>query len=78
MQEQDIRPDYYNKGIEVFDIIDTFDLNFYLGNVVKYVCRCQYKDKTKKIEDLVKARTYINKQIDIWQKEQEDSKEGRN
>ena len=68
MENKDIRPNYYNKGIEVFDIIDTFNLNFYLGNVVKYVCRCQYKNKDKKIEDLIKARTYINKQIELWEK----------
>ena len=69
MDKEDIRPDYYNKGIEVFDIIDTFNLNFYLGNVIKYVCRCQYKNKDKKLEDLIKARTYINKQIELWESE---------
>ena len=31
------------KNIEAIDIIDAYNLNFNLGNVVKYVCRCNYK-----------------------------------
>ena len=53
-------PDYYNKnGIEVFDIIDAYHLDFYLGNVVKYICRAGKKDASTKRQDLRKAIVYL-------------------
>lgn len=55
-------PKHYNVGdIEVIDFIDSWDLNFNLGNVIKYVARCNYKDS--KIEDLQKAIFYIEREI---------------
>lgn len=54
-------------GIEVIDI--TRHMNFNLGNVVKYVLRSGHKseqgmsDKQKQIEDLKKARFYIDDEI---------------
>ena len=53
--------------IEVIDI--TRHMNFNLGNVIKYVLRSGHKseqgmsDKQKQIEDLKKARFYINDEI---------------
>ena len=38
-------------------------LSFNLGNVVKYVCRAGRKDAKKKIEDLMKARDYLDNEI---------------
>ena len=56
------KPDYYNMGdIEVIDFIDSWGLNFNLGNVIKYVTRCDYKDN--KIKDLRKAIYYIEREI---------------
>lgn len=55
---------YYNKGkIEVIDFIEDQDLNFSLGNAVKYVCRAGLKDPTKHIADLGKAVWYIRREI---------------
>lgn len=54
-------------GIEVIDI--TRHLNFNKGNVIKYVLRSGYKDEQgmsmaqKEIEDLEKARFYIDDEI---------------
>lgn len=53
---------YIRNGIEVFDVIEAFDLNFNLGNVVKYVCRAGKKDECI-ISDLLKARDYIDREI---------------
>lgn len=62
MSEQ-IKPEYYNKGkIEVWDFINDQNLNYFAGNIIKYVCR--YKDKNG-IEDLNKAKTYLEKLIKI-------------
>ena len=53
---------HYNIGdIEVIDFIDSWGLNFNLGNVIKYVARCNYKEN--KIKDLQKAMYYIEREI---------------
>ena len=58
----EIRPDYYKSGgLEAFDVIDAFDLDFNLGNAFKYIARAGKKDS--KIEDLRKAVTYLNREI---------------
>ena len=57
-------PAHYNQnGIEVIDVIETYAKDdFRLANVLKYVCRCEYKGK--KLEDLKKARWYLNRVIE--------------
>lgn len=55
---------YYNKGrIEVIDFIEDQDLNFSLGNAVKYICRAGLKDPSTVIKDLGKADWYIRREI---------------
>ena len=54
-------PPHYNKGIEVIDFIDSWDFNFTVGNIVKYVSR--YKHKGEPLEDLKKARWYLDRLI---------------
>lgn len=56
-------PKHYQAKIEPLDLIDAWNLNFNLGNVVKYVCRAGKKDKEKEIEDLEKAKFYLEYQI---------------
>jgi len=56
------RPRYYNKGkIEVIEVIVDWDLNFCMGNVIKYVGR--HKHKKDSLEDLKKARWYLDYEI---------------
>jgi hypothetical protein len=63
-------PAHYNQGkIEVIDFIEDKDLNFALGNAVKYICRCEKKNPKKRAEDLRKAVFYLNRQIAIWERE---------
>ena len=40
-------------------------IGFLKGNIIKYVCRCDYKNG---IEDLYKARDYIDYLIDAYKK----------
>lgn len=59
----EIRPDYYKSGgLEAFDVIDAFDLDFNLGNAFKYIARAGKKGD--KVEDLRKAVTYLNREIE--------------
>lgn len=61
-------PDYYNKGIETIDYIESWGMSFTEGNVIKYVTR--YKYKQKPLEDLYKAREYLNMLIASREAEQ--------
>lgn len=69
-------PDYYNQGsIEVIDFIEDWNLDFVTGNVIKYVARAPYKKK--KVEDLKKAKFYLERLIRKAIAEEEVSDEGR-
>lgn len=57
-------PAHYTQGrIEVIDFIHDKDLNFDRGNAIKYIVRAGLKDKNKEIEDLEKAKQYIDFEI---------------
>jgi hypothetical protein len=59
-----VSPDHYQLGtIETWDFIIDQDLDFLLGNVVKYVCRAGTKPGESRLDDLQKAQAYINKAI---------------
>ncbi len=59
------RPAHYNQGkIEVIEFIEDKNLNYHLGNAVKYICRAGLKNPETYVEDLQKAVWYINRQIE--------------
>ena len=60
-------PHYKTGGIETIDFIEAKDLNYRLGNVVKYVARAGRK-ATDPIEDLKKARWYLDREISVREK----------
>ena len=57
-------PKHYQGTIQPIDLIDAQDLNFNLGNVVKYVCRAGKKQGENVLSDLEKAKNYINYEIE--------------
>ena len=59
-------PDHYQLGkIQTWDFIIDQDLDFCLGNVVKYVTRAGMKDGESELDDLVKAQMYLKKKIEL-------------
>jgi hypothetical protein len=63
-------PPHYNKhpsGVECIEIVQHF--NFNRGNTIKYVWRAGEKSPEKEIEDLEKARWYLDKEIARLKKE---------
>ena len=52
---------YQSDGIEVINIIDSFNLNFNLGNSIKYILRADKKGNKK--QDLEKSLWYINHEL---------------
>lgn len=69
-------PPHYqsSSGLEVIDVIEAFTENLKgaeatnTGNVIKYICR--WKDKNG-LEDLKKARWYLNRLIQTVEKKEE-------
>ena len=57
-------PDHYTSGgIETIDFIEAKELDYNLGNVVKYITRAGKKN-VKKLEDLRKAQWYMNRAVE--------------
>jgi len=56
-------PHYKAGGIETIDFIESKGLGFNLGNAVKYISRAGKKDPSKLVEDLQKARWYLDREI---------------
>jgi hypothetical protein len=57
-------PKHYTSGkIEVIDAIEDWKLGFHLGNSVKYIARAGKKDQSRTVEDLEKARWYLDREI---------------
>ena len=67
-KEQVNHPSYYNQGIEPIEVIESWDLNFNLGNVIKYTLRAPYKENM--IQDLEKAKWYLEREIIRLKKEE--------
>lgn len=57
------QPAHYKVGgIETIDFIEAKQLNYHLGNVVKYIARADNKGNRK--EDLLKAQWYLGREIE--------------
>ena len=55
-------PSHYNMGkYEAIDVIEDWNLNFNLGNAVKYISRAGHKDDI--VQDLKKSLWYIDREI---------------
>lgn len=70
-------PNHYqsdNGTGEVIDVINSYGLNFNLGNVIKYLLRAGKKPDANIIDDLKKARFYLNYEIDLLEKKVKNQK----
>jgi len=59
-----VNPPHYKahpSGIECIEITES--MNFCLGNAVKYIWRAGLKNPSNPVEDLSKARWYIEREI---------------
>ena len=64
--EQVNHPSHYGGASNVYEaikVIDAWELGFSLGNTVKYISRAGKKDPEKEIEDLKKAKFYLDHHI---------------
>lgn len=58
------KPDHYTShpsGVECIDIAEHYD--FCIGNVIKYIWRNGLKEGNTNLQELLKARFYLNREI---------------
>ena len=66
MKKQDLinKPAHYTQGsIEPIDFIESQNMNFLEGNIIKYTTRHKHKNG---LEDLQKARFYLDRLIQTY------------
>ena len=65
MKESINHPEHYggDNTYEAIKVIEAWNLDFTLGNTIKYISRAGKKDKAKEIEDLKKALWYLDRKI---------------
>ena len=60
-------PDHYqfgkNNEYEAIKVIEAWDLDFHLGNTVKYISRAGKKGTDKELQDLKKGLWYLERKI---------------
>ena len=69
MSFPDLKPIVSRKVYEAIKVIDAWELGFCLGNTVKYISRAGKKATGKLLEDLKKARWYLDREITKLEKE---------
>ena len=58
-------PSHYHGSVEPWDLIAAQDLDFFSGNIIKYVVRAGKKAGESDVDDLLKAQIYLKKLIEI-------------
>lgn len=78
MNEPDLvnKPPHHRAGskYETIRVIEAWNLGFLLGNVIKYVARHALKGTP--LQDLKKARWYLNRKIKQLEKEKKNASSG--
>ena len=65
--EMENHPSHYggiDNPYEAIKVIEAWDLDFHLGNTVKYISRAGKKNVDKELEDLLKAKWYLDRKIE--------------
>jgi len=53
---------YHPDTVEAIEVIEAWNLSFNLGNVIKYIARCEHKEN--KEQDLKKALFYLQRELE--------------
>lgn len=62
------KPDHYAySDHEPDDVIESWGLSYRLGQVLRYLCRCDRKKN--KLKDLKKALWYLNREIEMIERD---------
>ncbi len=75
MSEPVNHPEHYggkDNPYEAIKVIEAWNLGFCLGNCVKYISRAGKKNPAKEIEDLQKAKWYLERHIEKLQSQMKE------
>lgn len=71
--DQNVQHPIYYGGVddpyEAIKVIEAWNLGFHLGNTVKYISRAGKKDGNSATQDLKKALFYLNREIELLEKQ---------
>lgn len=59
-----------NNPYEAIKVIEAWNLDFHLGNTLKYIARAGVKNADTELEDLKKALWYLQRKIKQYGKEE--------
>jgi DNA-directed RNA polymerase subunit RPC12/RpoP len=66
-------PAHYSfSDLQPWDVIDAWGVDYYLGNVLKYICRAGRKSPDRLV-DLNKALHYLQKEVELAERELAES-----
>ena len=69
-EENAIKPSHYKAGeFDVIAFCQLHNINFDLGNVIKYVTRAGKKENNSELQDLNKAMEYLKRRIEFIKEE---------
>ena len=63
---------YCFSDLQPWDVIDAWGVDYYLGNVLKYICRAGKKEP-ERLADLNKALHYLQKEVELAERELAES-----
>ena len=68
-----VNPEHYRAlgQYSALHVVEAWDLNYHLGNALKYIQRAGKKPNTPELQDLKKAQWYINRYIHLLDPEHE-------
>lgn len=67
MKTDKINPSHYTKlSPEPITVIEAWKLGYHLGNALKYIARAGNKEGESTLDDLQKARWYIDRAIEFF------------
>jgi len=64
-------PSHYGGSENIYEaikVIEAWELDFHSGNTVKYISRAGKKNQEKELEDLLKAKWYLDRKIENLKK----------
>jgi len=64
-----------DSNYEPYKVISKWNLNFNLGNVIKYVVRAGKKKNNSLEEDLLKAKQYIDFELEMYYNNKDNEKQ---
>jgi len=71
LMQDNTNPTHYKSSIQPIDFIDANQLDFYEGNIVKYVTRWKHKNG---LEDLKKAQWYLQRLVNNVERQRTETK----